>query len=153
MAQATTLRFGKGILYQGDAATPTEAFTAICGVTQVELKLDKDINSIVIPDCSDPDAAAWVGAEVASQSWNLSASGVMAKESYPELEECALAAISRNFKLRLVGFGTGSGTPDRMYAGAGHVTLSITGERGGRWEVQVDISGDGALTATNVAAA
>ncbi len=31
MAQATTLRFGKGVLYMGDAATPTEAFAAICG--------------------------------------------------------------------------------------------------------------------------
>jgi hypothetical protein len=152
MAQATTLRFGKGVLYMGDAATPTEAFAAICGATQIEMSFDKDTNSVVIPDCADPDAAAWAGTDVASQSWKMSGSGVMSKESFGEIEEAALASVSRNFRLRLVGFGTGSGTPDRLYSGAGHVTASITGERGGRWEVKFEVTGDGALTAANVAA-
>lgn len=152
MTQATTLRFGKGILYLGDAGTPTEVFTAICGITSIEMSLDKDINSIVIPDCADPDATAWNGTEVASQSWSMSASGVLAKESYAEIEEAGLSSLARNLKFRLVGIGSGSGTPDRMYTGAGHLTVSISGERGGRWEVSIDITGDGALSAANVAA-
>ncbi len=30
-----------------------------------------------------------------------------------------MGSTSRNFRLRLVGFGSGSGTPDRLYSGAG----------------------------------
>ncbi len=153
MAQATTLRFGKGVLYMGDAATPTEAFAAICGLLEISLSVDKDLTSVQIPDCADPDAAVWTGTDVASQSWSISASGVMSKESFAEVDEAMMGSTSRNFRLRLVGFGSGSGTPDRLYSGAGHVTVEINGARSdGRWNVSLEVTGDGPLTSANVAA-
>jgi hypothetical protein len=152
MAQASTLSWGKGIFYLGDGATPTELFAALCGLTKFDLDVDKDINTVVIPDCLNPDLPAWAGTEVASLAWSASGEGVLAKESWEEIEAAGLASTARNVRFRLVGLGSGGATPDRMFSGAAHIKFSISGELGNKWQVSIEITGDGALIGANVAA-
>jgi hypothetical protein len=151
MAQPTVTSFGKGILYIGDGAEP-EVFNKICGFNSLSLAVEKDTNDVTIPDCDDPDAAAWRATDVLSLAWNAEAEGIMAKEAEPLIWAATNKGTPTNIRLRLIGQGTGSGTPDLQFAGAGHVAHSITGERGSKWQVAVTVTGDGALTRTNVAA-
>lgn len=153
MAAPTTLKFGAGAFYIGDGATPTEVFTKLCGFTEMELTIDKETNDSTVPDCDDPDAAAWTERDVVSLSWSMTFSGVLAKEALPLLEAETLQSDTTNIRLDLAGAGTGAGTPNKRYAGRAHINHSITGSRGEKWQVEVTVTGDGALTVTNVAAA
>lgn len=152
MAQPTVTSFGKGILYIGDGTTPDEVFTKICGFNSLSLSIEKDTNDVTIPDCDDSDAPAWRATDVLSLAWSAEAEGIMAKEAEPLIWAATNKGTPTNIRLRLIGAGTGSGTPDLQFAGAGHVSHSITGERGSKWQVSVAVEGDGALVRSNVAA-
>lgn len=151
MAAPTTLRFGAGVFYIGDGASP-EVFTKVCGFNSSEVTIDKSTSSTTVPDCDDVDEAAWEEKDVSSKSWSMSFSGVAAVEALPTLETATLSGVSVNVRLDLLGAGTGAGTTTRRYAGAAHVKSSLTGQRGERWSVKVDVEGDGALTISSVAA-
>ena len=150
MAAPTTLKFGAGTFWIGDGATP-EVFTKVCGFTQADMSIDKSSSSTVVPDCDDPDAAAWESKDVQSMSWSMSFSGVAAVAALPILEAATLEGTSVNVRLDLNGAGTGAGTPVRRYAGAAIVKHSLSGQRGERYQVKVDAEGDGALTISSVA--
>jgi hypothetical protein len=150
MAAPTTHRFGKGIFYV-ESSTPG-TYTKICGFTSAELIMNTDLADTVVPDCDAPDTAAWTARDAVSQSWSMSFDGVLAKEATELLEGEWLSGTSSNVRWRIVDGGTGSGTPDRQYAGAGFITLGIAAERGTRMTRTVSVQSDGALTITNVAA-
>lgn len=152
MAAPQTLRFGAGALYIGDGATSTEVFTKLCGFTEMELTLDKETNDTNVPDCDDPDAAAWVERDVVSLSWSMSFSGVLAKAALPLLEDATFSSAPVNIRLDLAGGGTGTGTPNRRYAGRAHISHNISGSRGEKWQVEVTVTGDGELLKSDVAA-
>jgi hypothetical protein len=150
MAAPTTFRFGAGIFYL-ESATPG-TFTKICGFTSGSMTMDADVADTVIPDCDNPDAAAWTERDVVALSWGMEFEGVMAKEALELLENTWAAGEAANVRMRLVGGGTGAGTPDRQYAGPGILTISKSGERGQKWTATVTVQSAGAMTITNVAA-
>ncbi|MDF2809505.1 MAG: hypothetical protein K0S56_536 [Microvirga sp.] len=152
MAAPTTLRFGAGAFYIGDGAE-TEVFTKICGFTEASLAIEKESNDTTVPDCDDPDAAAWTERDVVALSWSMSFSGVLAKEALPLLEAETLQSAPTNVRFDLAGAGVGVGTPNKRYAGRAHIRHTITAARGEKWQVEVTVEGDGAISATNVAAA
>lgn len=151
MAQPTVLSFGKGLVYFGDAADP-EVFAKICGFNSINLAIEKDTNDVTIPDCDDPDAPAWRATDVLSLAWTAEFEGIMAKEAEPLLWAAVNRAEATNIRIRLVGFGTGGGTPDLQFSGAAHISATISGERGNKWQISVQATGDGALTRAMVAA-
>ncbi|PZU95624.1 MAG: hypothetical protein DI527_01035 [Chelatococcus sp.] len=151
MAQPTVLSFGKGLLFLGDAADP-EVFAKICGFNSIRLQLEKDTNDVTIPDCDDPDAPAWRATDVLNLSWSVECEGIMAKEAEPLLWAAMNRAEATSLRLRLVGFATGSGTPDLQFSGKAHITASISGERGNKFQISMTGTGDGALTRAAVAA-
>ncbi|HZH10546.1 MAG TPA: phage tail tube protein [Microvirga sp.] len=153
MAAPTTLRFGAGAFYIGDGATPTEVFAKVCGFTEMELTIDKETNDTTVPDCDDPDAAAWTERDVVALAWSMTFSGVLAKEALPLLEDATFSSAPTNVRLDLAGAGEGSGTPNKRYAGRAHINHSITGARGEKWQVSVTVTGDGELVRSDVAAA
>ena len=53
----------------------------------------------------------------------------MAKEAEPLLWAAINRAEATNIRIRLIGFATGSGTPDLQFSGAAHIAGSISGER------------------------
>lgn len=150
MAAPTTLRFGAGAFYV-ESSTPG-TYTKICGFTSAELTMDTDLADTVVPDCVDPDKPAWVARDAVSQSWSMSFDGVLAKEATALLEDEWLSGTSSNVRFRMVGGGTGAGTPDRQYSGAGFITLGVASERGTRMTRSISVQSDGALTIANVAA-
>lgn len=54
--------------------------------------------------------------------------------------------------MRLVGAGSGSGTPDLQFAGKAHFGQELSGERGSKWQNTSPATGDGELRRTKVAA-
>jgi hypothetical protein len=152
MAQPTVLSFGKGLVYFGDGASPDELFTKICGFNSIQLAIEKDTNDVTIPDCDDPDAPAWRSTDVLSIAWTAEFEGIMAKEAEATLWAAVNNGMPTNIRIRLVGFGSGSGTPDLQFSGAAHIAATISGERGSKYQISVTATGDGALTRTMVAA-
>lgn len=150
MAQPATLKFGAGVFALGDGATPTETFTKICGFTSMEMEITKDTTDSTVPDCADPDAAIWTTSDVKSQGWKMAFEGFAAVAAWPLIESAALAGISRSVRLYVVGAGTGGGTPDRLYAGKAHVTMKVNAKLSEKWQVSVEVMGDGPLAVSSV---
>lgn len=155
MAAPTTARFGAGYIELGDGET-SEAFTKICGFTQIEITWDKELNDTVVPDCDNPDDPAWVERDVVSFSASFSCQGVMAKSALPLVEDATLSGVSRNARITIDGMGVGTGSPalvNRRFAGKWHVKHSLSGERGNKWQITFEGESDGAITISSVAAA
>lgn len=152
MAQPTVLSFGKGLVYLGDGDPEDETFAKICGFNSISLAIEKDTNDVTIPDCDDPDAPAWRATDVLSLAWTSEFEGIMAKEAEPTLWAAVNRAEATNIRIRLVGFGSGVGTPDLQFSGAAHIAATISGERGSKYQISVTATGDGALTRAPVAA-
>ncbi|MCB1394388.1 phage tail tube protein, partial [Nitrobacter sp.] len=119
MAKPTTARFGKFRVLLGDGADP-EVFTAPCGFTSKSLALSKNLTDVNLPDCDDPDAAAWVGRDVQSLSAQITGEGVLAVESVQKWQAAFDNTESINVKVE-IEFSTGTLT----YTGAMHLA-SIT---------------------------
>lgn len=152
MAAPVTLRFGDGYIELGDGATPTEVFTKVCGFTEIQMTFEKELNDTVVPDCDDPDAPAWTQRDAVSQSASFSCSGVAGVAAIPLMQSAFADGASRNTRIRLVGGGSGGGTPDRLISGKFHTKYSLSGQRGERWQVEFSGESDGAVTNAAVAA-
>lgn len=141
MAQPLTYKFSKFRVLLGNGATP-EVFTAPCGFNARALNRSKNLTEIDIPDCPDEDAPSWVGRDVRSQTWSITGEGVLAQSAIDTWEAWMIATSSKNVRIELEG---GSGT--KVYTGAGHLaTFNLSGTRGERATVNIEIQGDGALT-------
>lgn len=80
MAQATTIKGGKIRVLLGNDADPI-VYSAPCGFTQRSITLNKGLEEVNIPDCTDPDKVDWVGRDATSLSMGISGEGVLASES------------------------------------------------------------------------
>ncbi|MGO4339009.1 phage tail tube protein [Labrys sp. KB_33_2] len=149
MARPTTTPYGKGRLLIGDGATP-EVFTAPCGFTQMSITVDKSTSDTVVPDCDDPDAAVWTDKGVQSMSWSSQMQGVLAKESWSLYRQATFSSASRNIRYEIEGMGTGPTTPDLLLAGRAHIKVQLQAQRGERFQVTVDLDGDGELVPSDI---
>jgi hypothetical protein len=80
MAQATTIKGGKIRVLLGSDADPI-VYSNPCGFTQRSITLNKGLEEVQIPDCTDPDKVDWVGRDATSLSMGVSGEGVLASES------------------------------------------------------------------------
>jgi predicted secreted protein len=143
MAQATAIAFSKFRILLGDGATPVETFDRPCGLNSRSLDRTKATNEIDIPDCDDEDAPAWVGREVKSLDWTVSGEGIMAEESVEAWEDFFNSTASKHVRIERV-FPGGVGTITQN--GSAHLTkFTISGERGDKVKVSIELSGDGEL--------
>jgi hypothetical protein len=79
MAKPTTARPGAFIISLWNGS----AFTAPCGFTSKSFRWNRSLAEVNIPDCDDPDAAAWVGRDVESLSASVNGDGILAAEAIP----------------------------------------------------------------------
>ncbi len=98
MAQATTVKFGSQQLLIGDGATPTELFSAPCGITSLTKTTNVETNTVNIPDCDDPDLASFLGIDEVSRQIQIQFSGVLATEYLPEWNEWDLEGGYKNVR-------------------------------------------------------
>jgi len=144
MALPTMFKFGDGVLYLSPPGGSPD-YIRICGFTEDQLVFAKENGTTIAPDCDNPDLAPWAATDVTSLAWSFTASGILAKESLALMEDATLASVAYLVRFYVKGGGTGGGTPDRLYQGAGHVTMTLSGTRGEKRSVEISITGDGQL--------
>lgn len=141
MARPVTARPGKLRVLLGDGATPTEVFTAPCGLTTKALTITQNLSEVTIPDCDDPDAAYWVARDTTSMSASISGEGVLAAESLQDWLDVAYSTDAVNVKVE-IEFTTGTQT----FTGAFKVdSFAITANTGERVSVSISMQSDGEL--------
>lgn len=142
MARPETIKFGKFFVRLSDGATPA-VFTAPCGFTSKSFTRNKTLNEVQVPDCDDPDAAAWTERDVQSMAATISGSGVLAKAAMPAWEE---ALESTESVAAQIEFVYADETSD-FYEGRFHIeSLEINGSLGERVQVSVTMQSDGEIT-------
>ena len=145
MSIPTTLKFGAGVAYLGDGADP-EVLAKLCGFTKGELTFSKETKDNSVPDCADPDAPIWKTTDVTGMGWSIKYEGFATPASLPLIEAAMMSSTSRMLRHYLKGAGAGGASgPDRLYEGRAHVTLSLNGQLGERWQISVEATGDGPL--------
>lgn len=146
MAKPRTLPFGNFKVYLGDGGGP-ETFSVPCGFTKDSLKLASQTSSTVVPDCDDPDAAAWEEKAVSSLSAQVQGSGVLAMAALATWRAWFLSAASKNVRIMFDDTGANGGG---YFQGAAILTdLSFDADRtanGGRTQISVTIDNDGEWT-------
>ena len=140
MAKPTTFPFKDMLILIGDGATPTEAFTAPCGLVSKNFELSANSNEVQVPDCDDPDAPAWIERVVATMTGTISGNGVMAKESFDLWRDWALQGVTKNARVQIVGTGMG------YYGGAFILSsFAISADLGDKVQVDVTLDSDGQI--------
>ncbi len=140
MAKPTTARFGAFAVMLGNDADPI-IYTSPCGFTSKSLQLTKDLTEVVIPDCDSPDAASWVGRDVASLSASVNGEGVLAAESAEDWLDAFNSTIPVPVKIVLT-----LATETITWTGLMHLSsLTIDAEQGGRVNLSVEMQSDGEL--------
>lgn len=143
MTLPSTRKFGQFKVYVGNGATP-EVFAIPCGFTEKALSISKDLIDTTVPDCDDPDAAAWIGRDVRTISASVSGNGVLAMEALPTWRAWAMSALPKNVRVELTGTGAQNGG---YFAGSMHLSsFEITASLGEKVQVAVSMESDGALT-------
>jgi predicted secreted protein len=141
MAQPTTARPGKMRILLGDGEV-SETFAAPCGLTTKGLTISQNLSDVLIPDCDDPDAAAWLGRDTVSLSIGISGDGVLAAESEDIWVAAALSTDSINAKVE-IEFSTGT----RTFSGAFKVdSFGISAAQGERVSASISMQSDGEIT-------
>jgi hypothetical protein len=146
VAQAKTFKFGDTVVLLGDGATPTEAFTAPCGLTQLTLTVNFDTQQTVVPDCADPDLPAWTETDVTSLTMTIGGQGILDRDARPEWEEWFMTNTPKKVRwLYDVTLADNGG----YYQAPGILTqYQVTAQRGQRAQVQVTITLQGKPTFT-----
>lgn len=136
MANAQTLRFGQFLIQLGNGATP-EVFAEPCGLTSRGFERSAATNDTNVPDCDDVDAPSWLERDVVSLSGKLSGNGVVANEDFDTWETWFSSAATKNVKITLGA---------RNWIGPMKLTtLNVTGEKGKRVEMAVEMDSDGEI--------
>ena len=145
MALPTTKTFGQFLVKVGNGGSP-ETFAAPCGFTEKALQLSAETSDQTIPDCDNPDAAAWTSREVTRKSANITGNGVLAVESIATWRTWFLSAANRNVRVEFPGSGAAGGG---YWAGAYKITsLEIGATLGEKVTVNVSLVSDGEVTWT-----
>jgi len=79
MADPTTIR-GSKVRVELDLAG-TGSYAAPCGFTSKAVTFGKDLEEVILPDCSDPDKLPWKGRDAMAIDITISGEGVLAAES------------------------------------------------------------------------
>lgn len=145
MTKPTTLPAGKYLILLGNGASP-EIFAAPCGLTTKGFNQSKSVQETVVPDCDNPDAAAYVERGVDSISGEISGSGVLALEAFDTWRLAFESGGSINCRIKLDQVGLGG-----YYQGAFVMTqFNMTAQRGQKINVDVTLQSDGAYTWTDM---
>jgi hypothetical protein len=143
LAQPNTLPFSKFVVQIDDG---TGTFVAPCGFLKKAHKRTAQTSDTIVPDCDDPDAAAYLERNVVSLSHEVSGDGVMAEESDALWRVWWESGLSRNVRITYGQVGALNGgyyqgpavlaslddTVDRKSEG-GRVQRSITIQNDGKW--------------------
>lgn len=138
MARATTSTFGEFKILLGDGATPTEAFTAICGLTSKGIQYNSDVTETEAPDCDDEDLPAYKEKGIKAQDITLSGSGMWTAESHEALFQWWKTGAAKNIKVQYSV--ADSGDVEFVAGPAILVSMGNTVEKGGRLKAELSFA-------------
>jgi predicted secreted protein len=143
MAKPTTYPASKLYISLGDGATPTETFTAPCGLVSKGIVFSKETNDTTVPDCDDPDAPAWTERGVRTLSAEVTGSGILAAEALPTWWAWYANTESANVR---IGLNAPPADNGGYWAGLMHLTsFSVTSELGDKVQVAATLISDGQM--------
>lgn len=144
MAAVKHARGVKLLIKVGDGASP-EVFSTPCsinaerGITFTAGSSDQDI-----PDCSNPDAIAWVVREKTNLSASITGSGVLDTSDVQDFYDWLKSEDPKNIKV-IVDVPSSDGGV--IFTGAFHLTeFSITGNRGEKMQASISLTSSGEIT-------
>lgn len=151
MPLPSTSNFQNAVLFVGDAATPTEAFLKTCGFAELTVEASTESGDTVVWDCDTPGVAEYVLRDTVSRSMTITGSGVYDKTTFDRISAAFNTGNARNCRFRIIGGGTGGGTPDLQFAGAFILSFSFGASRGSKSTLELTAVSAGAVTMTSVA--
>ena len=95
----------------GDGATPTEAFTVLCGLTSKTMTINNNEIDVTTADCADPGGALWTEVMAGAKRVSVSGNGFFKDET----AEATLNTLAldddpiANFQVIVPDFGTFQG--------------------------------------------
>lgn len=141
MTQAKTFKFSDVAILVGDGASPTEAFAAPCGLTQMGMTLATNSNQTDIPDCDNVDDAIWSVTDITSVQMTLSGQGVLDRTARVLWEAWAFSGTEKNvrwmYDVLLADHGGYYSAPAVL------TNYQVSGQRGQRVTVQIAINLNG----------
>lgn len=145
MAAVKHARGVKLLIKVGDGATPTEVFSTPCSINAERgITFTSGVNDQDIPDCSDPDAIAWVVREKTNLSASITGSGVLDTSDVQDFFDWLKSEDPKNIKVIVDVPSTDGGV---VFTGAFHLTeFSITGNRGEKMQASISLSSSGEIT-------
>lgn len=140
MTKPTTHTFGDFLVKLGDGASP-EVFSAPCGLTSKGFNQSANAQETTVPDCTDPDAPAYIERAIDTLSSEISGSGVMAEEAFDTWQDWFSSGASKNCRVYPAGAGGG------YYSGRFILTsFNQQVQRGQKVNVDVTMASDGEYT-------
>ena len=151
MARPTSF-VGSSVAIFLESSTTPGAFNRPCGLNSHTATFNKATTDVLIPDCDDPEAPAWMGRGVESLDFSAQGSGILAAEALDDW--WAAFNTTESIRARIyIGKPTDL-VNGRYWEGMVHVTsFEVTGERGNRAQASVSVVSDGELIYNEVAAA
>ena len=128
----------------GDGATPTEAFTILCGLDNIQINRTANTNDRFRKDCAKPGSVPFRRSRTTGKQMDITASGAM---NIPDITKYnAALGVSGNYRIELGTYdGTDAGEIIWVINGPFNLTgaNSAVGEEG---NAEVTLASDGIWT-------
>lgn len=128
-------------VYMGDGATPTEAFTKLCGLNTRSFTDQINTSDNFNTDCSDPEAVPFRSLDTTGRQADISGSGVYNRAQIALLR--AAVGQVKNYRFA-ISEPAADNIDDGWYAGAFVLTnLQVNGEDGSYTQASLTFQSDG----------
>lgn len=96
MAQPDIIRGTYFVLAMGNGATPTEVFTALCGITTRTFTSQVNTNDVFTRDCDDPEDIPIRRLIATGRQWSLSGEGQLNRANLDDI--IAAEGVTKNYR-------------------------------------------------------
>lgn len=146
MALPDLLEDGYVTIALGNGATPTEVFTAVCGLTTRSIAEQVNTADRFVRDCADPTDVPIRRVQITGKQWSLTGSGLLARESLEAVR--GAIGVRKNWRFIIAEPAT-----DEVYGGtyqgsAVLTSLTIGATEGEFVNIELAIASDGEWTFT-----
>lgn len=139
MSTMVTVKFGDVVLQIGNGATPIEAFSEICGITNYSHDYNINTDNEQLPDCANSNAVSFESPIKISVGESIALQGFVSPISHPQIRALVYNPLETNIRLvfnkaPLVGYLAGPAI--------------LTAANGAQWEQRKSGKFSGTLTFT-----
>lgn len=135
------------IVKVGNGATPTEVFTAICGIEVANLTQTVNSTDRYRRDCAKPAAIPTRKLRVNSKQWDVSGSGVINVDEFDTFD--AALGVSKSYRLEFgKRDGTDAGEIIGHYAGPAVMTAANINMGADEGTSEITLAGEDEITWT-----